>query len=671
MKKSDRELGMDREITRRDFLNGTSAAIGGAGAIGAAVLSGTEATAAEPPTISSPRTPPAQGSPEAGDYYPPRLTGMRGSHEGSFEVAHEMRDGRTWDDAEDTGESYDLIVVGGGLSGLAAAWFFKKALPESKVLVLDNHDDFGGHAKRNEFMVNGRQVIGFGGTMSIHGANSYTYEAKELLEEIGIDKPRYLATTESDRSLYRRMGLQPGVFFDRETFGEDRLVVGRPQRSSGPARPGSLTWEEFLAKTPLSDNVKKDMLRLYEGKRDYLPGLSLEEKKQRLRKISYQDYLLEVVKADPGVIPYFMRRGDANGSAGIDSCSAWGALRTGWFPGFDGLGVERPPQSWLGEGDDFGPGIHFPDGNAAVARLIVRWLIPKALPGTTMEDSVATPVNYAAIDEDGSRVRVRLNGTVVNARHIGERRTASEVEVTYVRDGKAHRARGATCVMACYNAMIPHLCPDFPEEQKEALHMAVRRPLVYTSVVLRDWKAFEKLGVANIFSPGGYHEAIDLDYGRSLGDYQCAQTPEDPMVLHLQRFPIHPGLTARDQFRAGREELQTTSFETFERNIRDQLGRALADGGFDAARDIEAITVNRWPHGYAGGANDLYDPEWSYDEVPWVRGRQRFGRITVANSDAAATSLTHAAIDQAHRAVQELLTDVIRPEFQYPWAERT
>ncbi len=143
------------------------------------------------------------------------------------------------------------------------------------------------------------------------------------------------------------------------------------------------------------------------------------------------------------------------------------------------------------------------------------------------------------------------------------------------------------------------------------------------------------------------------------------------MVLHLMRVPIKPGLTAREQFRAGRAELQQTSFETFERNVRDQMGRALADGGFDAARDIAAITVNRWPHGYAGGANDLYDPDWSYDEAPWIIGRKRFGRITIANSDAAATSLTHAAFDQAHRAVQELLTDVIRPEFQYPWVERT
>jgi spermidine dehydrogenase len=142
------------------------------------------------------------------------------------------------------------------------------------------------------------------------------------------------------------------------------------------------------------------------------------------------------------------------------------------------------------------------------------------------------------------------------------------------------------------------------------------------------------------------------------------------MVLEMNRVPQRPGLPARDQFRATRAELYETTFDTFERMTRDQLGRALSDGGFDPARDIDAITVNRWPHGLAAGANELYDPDWSNEEVPWVVGRKRFGRIAIANSDAAAISLTQAAFDQGHRAIQEILTDVLRPEFQYPWTER-
>ena len=661
MKKSDRELGMDREINRRDFLNGASIAI--AGAVLAPGASGAQGKEASPAPAASPFI---EGSPSQETYYPPTRTGMRGSHPGSFEVAHEMRFGKTWDDAQETGEAYDLIVVGGGLSGLGAAYYFRKAMPEARVLVLDNHDDFGGHAKRNEHVVDGRQIIGYGGTTYITGA--YTYEGLELLHDIGLDAEEYGRTNEGSDYDANKGGLGSAVFFDEETFGVDRLVVGEPGSDESEG------WTEWLRKTPLSDRVRSDIARLYETQEDYFPGLSVEEKMARLRKMSYQDYLLNVVGVHPDVITFFKRRApDANGAAGIDTLSGWAAFRYSGLPGLQGLGLGEPPprDGFPGLENPF-DGMHFPDGNAGIARLLVRWLIPGSLPGHTMNDSVPTRVRYSTLDRAANDVNIRLNSTVVNARHVGERGQANEVEVTYVQDGQAHRVRGGTCVMACYNSVIPYLCPDLPEDQKEHLHMAVRRPFVATNVVVRDWQAFERLGVAQIHCPGFYFEDFRLDsYTNSFGEYQTGQSPDEPVVVTLWASPIAPGLPVRDQWRAAREEMLTTSFETLERNIRDQMARALGEGGFDPARDIEAIFVNRWPHGYAGAGNDLYDPDWGYDEAPWVLGRKRFGRIAIANSDAAATCLTQAAFDQAHRAVQELITDVIRPEFQYPWAERT
>ena len=650
MNTTDKRLGMDRQITRRDLLNGASIAIG------ASSFSGR-------PAPAHPIRPATQSP--AG-HYPPGLTGMRGSHKGSFEVAHEMRHGKTWDDVEESGEYYDLVVVGAGLSGLAAAYYFRKALPDARVLILDNHDDFGGHAKRVEFTVGGRQLIGYGGTQFITGY--YPDEGKKLLEDIGVSAERFPSGTATD--LYSELGLRGGVFFDRETFGIDCLAVGEPR--GGRGAQSRKRWARFLSQTPLSEDAKTGILKLYTDARDWLPGLTSDEKIARLRKMSYQSYILNVVGVHRDVIPYLMRRGDPSGAAGIDSYSAWGALRSGGrsFPGFDGLGLERPTRN-AAPGDNPFQGIHFPDGNAGIARLIVRWLIPEALPGHTMEDSVTTPIRYAELDKSDNAARIRLNSTVVAARHVGDRRSSGQVAVTYVQNGRAVRVHGGSCVMACYNAMIPYLCPDIPAPQKEALKMAVRKPYVYTQVAINNWTSFVNLGVGPIHSPGGFHEFIDLDWGVNVGDYRHSASPDEPILLWLQRLPIRPGLSARDQFRAGREELLSTSFETFERSIRDQLGRALGDGGFDSARDIAGITVNRWPHGYAAGGNDLYDPNWGYDETPWVMGRQRFGRITIANSDAAAISLTQAAFEQAHRAVQELLTDVIRPEFQYPWAERT
>jgi len=538
------------------------------------------------------------------------------------------------------------------------------------VLVLDNHDDFGGHAKRNEFEIDGRQIIGYGGTMYIAGA--YTVEGRELLEDIGVDAARYRQAAAPTLNLYRDLGLERAVFFDRETFGRDHLAVGEPRWGPEEREPRDpRSWQAFLAETPLSPRVQRDIARLYEEERDYLPGLDDEAKISRLRAMSYRDYLLDVAKVDPGVIPYFLYGLDSNAAGTIDNYSAWGAFRSGWLPGLEGLGLVRPPRSLLGDAANPLEGIHFPDGNAGVARLLVRWLIPQALPGSSMEDSVATRVRYAALDVAGKPVRIRLESTVVGVAHRGERRSANEVEVTYVRQGRAYRARAGACVLACYNAMIPYLCPELPQTQQQALHLAVRKPYVYTSVLVSNWRAFEKLGVSDVSCPGAFYRSLGLDWGVDLGAYRCAHAPDEPMVLHLTRVPVAPGQPPRAQFRAGREELLTTSFETFERNTRDLLGRALGAGGFDPARDIRAITVNRWPHGYAGGGNELFDPDWAYDEVPWVVGRRRFGRIAIANSDAAAVCLTSAAFDQGHRAVQELLTDVIRPEFQYPWAEWT
>jgi spermidine dehydrogenase len=202
--------------------------------------------------------------------------------------------------------------------------------------------------------------------------------------------------------------------------------------------------------------------------------------------------------------------------------------------------------------------------------------------------------------------------------------------------------------------MIPYICPELPGRQREALSYLVKAPLVYTHVAISNWNSFQKLGIHQIVSPGSYHCFTHLDFPVSLGDYRFPSRPEEPMILFMLRTPCKPGLPARDQHRMGRFELMTTTFSTFERNIREQLESMLGSAGFDPARDVEGITVNRWAHGYAYSPNPLFDPEWKEEEKPWVVGRQPFGRITIANSDAGAEAETDAAIDQAYRAVKEI-----------------
>ena len=510
-------------------------------------------------------------------------------------------------------------------------------------------------------------LITNGGTQSISSPFDYSKEARGLMTAIGIEPQKLSAESNqlADRSLFA--GLQNATFFDKETFGEDRLVIGSAGggRGNGKGRTkateAAMTWTEWLAKTPLSAAVQKDIARLEEDKVDYMPGMTSDQKKDRLSRISYKDFLLNVVKVDPGVIPYYQKRTHGLYGVGIDAVAAlevWPG-----YPGFQGMNLEPGPHprlSFTAQGRHVpksGPyNYHFPDGNASVARALMRSLIPGIAPGTTAESVVTARFDYAKLDNYANQIRVRLSTTVLRTRHIGKPTAAKEVEIVYGREKQLYSVRAKSVVLACWNMMIPYVCEDLPAPQKEALKYGVKVPLCYIAVGLRNWQAFQKMGIRGASAPGMYTSGINLEAPTRIGDYLPEiHSPDDPVLARTGRDPNKPGLPARDQQRAGHAELLATPFATFERNIRDQMVRILGPGGFDPARDIEAITVNRWPHGYAYEYNYLWDPEWKKGESPCEIGRRQFGRISIANSDAAAAAYTDQAIDQAYRAVQEQL----------------
>ena len=640
----DKALGMDADITRRDFINGTAIAVG---ALAAGTLSG--------PALAA-----VAGDPT----YPPAKMGMRGAHPGSFEYAHLLRDGQlNVKDVADTSEVYDCVVVGAGMSGLAAAHFFLKgAGPSARVLVLDNHDDFGGHARRNEFTVDGKSVVINAGTHNIESPQQYNRWAQQVLDDIGVDIKRYQAANADNSKLYGKMGLCRGMFFDKQAWKKDHLVV--------QVKPIFGISRLLGEKLPLSAKALADFNRLLtDTTTDYLSGKSIEEKKLFLATTSFKDYYEKTIGVDPQVMWLFENFGHGYFSVGPDAVPAL----FGWameMPGFAGLGMGVVPEDIFmdlaggqhglrGDPSAAHKSVHFPDGNATLARLLVSKLVPNATRGRTQEDMGTAVIDYGALDRPDQSTRIRLSSIVVNVRHDGEPWSAKEAVVTYVNGGKLKSVRGKAVILASWNMMIPYIMPELPQAQKDGLAYGVKTPIVFTNVALRNWRAWEKLKISTIESPGMYYESAALAEPASLGSLLHPQTSAEPIAVRLIKTFTMPGLPRRDQHRAGRQQMLDTSFEEFERQTRSQLARMLAGSGFDPARDIAGITVNRWPHGYAYTYNSLYDPiEWVFSETPkrpCVVGRQPFGLVSIANSDAAASPHTDAAFQEAHRAVQERL----------------
>ena len=623
---------MSGKVTRRDFVNGVAL---GAAALGLAPI---EALAQRLSTTASPGP----------DYYPPELTGMRGSHPGSFEVAHAVaREGvRYSPPSEQTGPLYDLVVVGGGISGLAAARFFRDRTDgPSRILVLDNHDDFGGHARRNEFHVDGRMLLCYGGSQTIESPGQYSKVAQQLLRDIAIDVDRFYDYY--DQQYFSSRNLGQGIYFDKATFGVDRLTAN-PLGVLLGERLADDDMRAAVRAMPIGKDDQDAFIRLLAGGVDYLEGRSVEDKRTLLRNISYLDFLEQYAGMPEPVLEIMRDSFLQLTSVGWEAESALTAADW-WFPGTRELGVQAP----AGERE---PYIHhFPDGNAGVARALVRDLVPKAVPGSTMEDLVTARADYALLDTEDADVQVRLNSTAVDVRHTAD---GKFVDVTYINDGKSYRVRARHSILACYNRIIPHICGEVPEEQAEAIRYATKIPFVKGSIVIRSWHAFMNAGYFDVYSPGdAYFKNMKLDFPVSMGDYHYSKGPDEPIVISAWYSPTTRGLSTKDQYRAGRLKLLEMPFDDFEQDIYSHLDGMLGAYGFDAEREIAAITLNRWSHGYAYEYEGVGVPaEYGRYRGPHIAGRARIGRISIANSDSEAYAYVNGAIDAADRAVDEQLS---------------
>ncbi len=636
------------KITRRDFINGTLMAAG-------AFLLPFGCTSEAVLDILDPL------------YYPPGLTGLRGSNEGSNTHAHS----KAWANKSDWGpttklkEEYDLIVVGGGISGLSAAFFYQQVHGrDKKVLILDNHDDFGGHARRNEHTINGNLRLTNGGSQTLVSPHTMSKTVLDLLNEIGIDLDKF--KTAYDVNFYKRNKLGAVTYFNKQKFGEDKVVKhpfsNYPWWVEGLPRP-EISDEEAVRQTPLSEKGKEQLLRILRG------GIHvLEVPKDQLQEYisthSYFDYLKTTLSVDdPGVLEMARTSCSDWAGGGADVLSLEEAIDCGAL-GFDSaatwkdlIGEEAFQKSVKDHGNIFAeedPYIHhFPDGNATVARMLVKKMIPNVGPGENAEEIVLSKFTYAELDKSNNSVRIRLNSTVVNVKHGGDPNSSSDVFVNYIKDNKSYLVKGKGVVMACYNMMIPHIIPNLPEEQSVALRRSVKIPLQYTTIGLKNWRAIKEIEMGMAMSPGNMHQVVMMDFPVSIGDYKFTKSPDDPCAIQMISCPFGAiaGTPPIEQFRESRYRMLGLQFKDYEKEIRAHLSGMLPKGSFDFERDVESITVNRWAHGYVYSGSRLYDSDL---KGMAIKGRKPFGRITIANIDSAPSSYAHVAIEQAWRAVKEL-----------------
>ena len=639
---------MKKEITRRDFINGVSIAAASATMINPRALWAAGA--------ANPSSSPAPSPSPVGDDYPPALTGLRGNHDGAYEVAHALAwDGKSPASYTDLDEEYDLVVVGTGISGLAAAYFYQqKAGEDKRILLLDNHDDFGGHARRNEFHYNGTMLLGGGGSGNFEDPEKYSPESKGLVADLGFDLDK-LRAAQIPRGFQASMEAPLGMFNDRENYGADSVVAG-PWL---PAWQGAGNYKELIGALPLSEPEKMALIGFVDGSIELKKPLPDGDILQTMKSIDYQTFATEYAGLSKRTTRLFDPYLRVTYCVGTDSISILEGIKSG-MPGLGLLGPEAlealKSSGFFMEGVDF---IFMPDGNASFTRQIVRRLIPEVAPGETVEDLIDTRFDYSQLDRADHNVRLRLNSTVLNVVNEATKDGADRsVSVSYVQDGKALRVKAKHCILACYNGIIPYICPQLPDEQKQNLAYGVKSPLIVAHVLIRKASPFQKAGGEVYMCPDSYFALVTPAFGMDLGNYKTPTGPDDPLVVYMLTSPPveNDGTqTVRDLYRLGRHQLLATSFEDYERKIRDQLTGLFGPTGFDADRDIEAITLNRWSHGYAYGYMDLYDPEWPEGEAPHELGRMPLGRISLAGSDTHADAHLNGAVDAGWRAVQEQL----------------
>jgi spermidine dehydrogenase len=633
-------LGMNQGITRRDFLNATLLASGG---LLLNPLSPADLLAEKMPARPSPGLNPGSDTNDdvftgyggVGDY-----ANSNGNTLAVLTAGHQIRDG-AFDSLPasviDTGETYDCIIVGGGISGLAAALIFqRKAGPGKTCLVLDNHPIFGGEAKRNEFLVDGHRLIGHQGSALFWPPFPHSFIGR-FYDSIGLKAPRLeyqkWAGPAPEIPLTRTpyLGSAPyGLYFGAK-FGQPQGVW-----LTDP-------WGKKLEGAPISAKAREELLRS-QSTDSPKPQYRGDAISRRLDTITLEDHLMERHGISRETVRTFLLTDEGGGfGLGADALSGYTAYA------FDELGPIPDDGTEM-----------FPDGNSAIARLIAKTLIPESIAGSpSLDDVCRNHVNFAALDRAGAAARIRLDSTAVWVKHDGDPAKSESVTIAYMRGAKTYRVKARSVVMAGGSWTTRNIVRDLPDDRKDAYAEFHRSPCMVANVAVRNWRFLYKMGISGCQWYEGLGNYMQVRKLALCGADSPTISPDSPIVLTIKVLYPYPGKTAEQQGHMGRAEMISTPFREYERQIRQQFTDMFARSGFDSSRDIAGIILNRWGHAYASPAPGFYFGKDGKPAPGDVLRAALFGRISFANTDLSGTPDHKSSILEADRAVEQLLNLVL------------
>ena len=626
--KFDKELGLDRAITRRDFVYGSSLFLS------SAVVGCGKSTDKQPLSNSD------YSFDVSDNWYGPGGIGDYAKSHGNtpelIKTAHEIRSGRFntgTTNAIDSGEEYDLVVVGGGFSGLSAAYHFNRLNPAGRVLILDNHPLFGGEAKRNDFDVNGVHISGpqgsndFGLPSATGGPDDY-FSALNLPLEFNYAEPGGSAT-----------GMRiPIDNYDYMTWQEKRYDVGH--FFNGAVNPWIKdVWETGLNLTPWSTEVKDAFTRVRSIEIEDQNGKDMD---RWLDSITLKSYYEEELGLPPEVTSFYDPIMASIIGFGCDALSAY------WGKYFDMPGFKKPELY----GEDLLQS--FPGGNTGIARHFVKKLNPDAIDGTSFEEVLFGKIAFDQLDRDDKPVRMRLNSTAVSVEHTSQVNGNERVQIIYVKNGELNQLKAKAVVMASGGWVNRHVLKDLPSEYHVAYGKFGHSPVLVANVALTNWRFLERLGVSAAIWSEGFGFTCNIRRPMIVGGKSQPLHPDKPIVLTFYAPIFKPGLGRKEQGVVSRAELLNTSFTDYERQIREQMTTMFSVGGFDPAQDIAGIILNRWGHAYVNpdlgfmfGADGNIAPP---DVI-----RKPYGRIAIGHSELRGHQYWSGAAGEGRRAVEALL----------------